>query len=350
MPALMDSRNLASGESRDIQRRSARLRVVAVMSAILLSACVSSPPASTPAGSIPPSAAASEPRPDLAGRVVFLRAGRELGDGTVFTANADGTDEHQLSETGEACCVWATRDGERVLFSTLAPDNRITTAIVNFDGSDRSLIPLPAGTLSLGPGPFSPDGTQIALQAFEALEQPDTKGIYIASADGTNQVQITHGSDIPGDWSPDGTQLLFLRGDATDLYLPLKLFVVNVDGSGEHQVTPADVAVQCCWGYRWSPDGSRIVFADTEGILWLINPDGTDLAQLFVDDTVMHVRRYAVTPAWSPDGSQIMFALSPTPNPFDTSDNGLYVIDADGTGLTLAIGGSDFKREPNWVP
>ena len=28
----------------------------------------------------------------------------------------------------------------------------------------------------------------------------------------------------------------------------------------------------------------------------------------------------------------------------------LYVIDADGTGLTLVIGGNDRKGEPTWVP
>lgn len=334
--------------------RFARARPFAILGAFLLSACVSSPPAASTSGagdtpSAPASAAASQ-RPDLAGRIVFLRAGGTLGDGTVFTANADGSEEHQLSDAGEGCCVWATRNGERVLFSTLAPDRRVTVVTVNFDGSDRFVIPLPDGTLNLGPGPFSPDGTRIAFEGFMVPSAPESKGIFIGNVDGTNLVQITHGGDIPGDWSPDGTQVLFVRGDASDLFLPLQLFVVNVDGSGEHQLTPNDVGVPCCWGYRWSPDGSRILFADAEGILWRINPDGTDLTQVFIDAKVMHIRRYANTPTWSPDGSQIMFALSPTPNPFDTSKNGLFVIDADGTGLTLVIGGNDFKREPSWVP
>jgi hypothetical protein len=45
-----------------------------------------------------------------------------------------------------------------------------------------------------------------------------------------------------------------------------------------------------------------------------------------------------------------MFALDVVPNPFDTSPNGLYVIDANGTGLTFVIGGVNFKREPSWMP
>ena len=318
---------------------------------MLLSACAStSPSPSTSGGSAIPSASAStaSPGPDLAGRIVFVRSGGTYGDGTVFTANADGSDERQLSDLGEACCAFATRDGERVLFDTRAPDGRVTTATANFDGSDRFVVPLPEGTLNLGSGPFSPDGKQIAFEGFDRAH-PEVAGIYVGSARGTDLLQITHDGGIPGDWSPDGTQVLFLRD-------PSRLFIVNVDGSGERQLTPDEVAVQCCWGYRWSPDGSRILFPSDDGLLWLINTDGTELTQLFEDEKVAHVRRAAITPTWSPDGTRIMFGLSPTRSPFDPSGpfdsapNELYVIDADGTGLTLVIGGADYKREPSWVP
>ena len=328
-------------------------RPLTLLGAVLLSACVSGSPAASPSGaseiaSAPASAAASQPRPDLAGRIVFVRAGAYYGDGTVFTANADGTDEHQLSDLGEACCAYATRDGERVLFDTLAPDGRITTATLNFDGSDRVEIQLPDGTLNLGPGPFSPDGKQIAFEGFDDAH-PEVRGIYIGSADGTNLVRITQEGGIPADWSPDGTRVVFLRDPDGDGPGPAHLFVVNVDGSGEHQLTPDAVGVPCCWGFRWSPDGSRILFPSDDGILWLINADGTDLTQLFLDEKVAHFRRSVVTPTWSPNGTQVMFALSQQSRD-ETAPNGLYVIDADGTGLTLVIGSNDFKREPSWVP
>jgi hypothetical protein len=364
----MDTDVLHSGDNLDILRRYlpdaapdafisrlARARPFAFLGAFLLSACVSgSPAANTPGGSaipsVPSSAGASQTRPDLAGRIVFVRSGGIYGYGTVFTANADGSDEHQLSDLGEACCAFATRDGERVLFDTPAPDGRKTTATLNFDGSDRVEIQLPDGTFNLGAGPLSPDGKQIAFYGFDDAH-PEVTGFYIGSADGTNLVQITQDGGIAGDWSPDGSQVLFYRDPSQSL------FIVNVDGSGERQLTPDEVAVPCCWGYRWSPDGSRILFPDDTGILWLINADGTDLTQLFVDDKVAHVRRSAITPTWSPDGTQIMFGLSRTRSPLDPSSpfdpsppNGLYVIDADGTGLTLVIGGADFKREPSWVP
>ena len=335
--------------------RSSSLKSLAVLGLLLLGACATGSPSPSAPGaselpSAPVSAAPSQPRPDLEGRIIFLRSGDQYGDGTVFTANADGSDEHQLSELDESCCAWASGDGERVVFDTRAADGRITTATVNFDGSDRFVVPLPDGTFNLGPGPFSPDGTQIAFEGFDDAH-PEVSGIYIGSADGTNLVQITEDGGIPGDWSPDGTQLLFLRHESNSL------FIVNADGTGERQLTTAELVVPCCWGFRWSPDGSRILFPDENGVLWLINPDGSDLTQLFVDEEVAHVRRNAITPTWSPDGTNVMFGLSPTRSPvdpptapYDPLPNGLYVIDADGTGLTLVIGDNTFKREPFWVP
>jgi dipeptidyl aminopeptidase/acylaminoacyl peptidase len=325
------------------------------LAAVLLSACVSgSPVASTPAGSAiaspPVSAAPSLTPPDLDGRIIFTRSGGTFGDDTVFTANADGTGEHQLTDLGAACCPWATRDGARILLSASAPDGRITTITMNFDGSDPFVIPLPTGELELGPGPFSPDGQRIAFDGFGPREDDPLGGIYIGNSDGTDLVRIT-GPGIPGDWSPGGGQLLFFRGPGGDPPRAGSLFLVNVDGTDEHQLTPDGLEVACCWGYRWSPDGSRILFADAEGVIWAIDADGTHLTELFVDETVNHARRYAITPTWSPDGSQIMFGLSPAP-PFSftvmTSD--LYAIEADGTGLTLVIASGDYKREPSWVP
>ena len=90
---------------------------------------------------------------------------------------------------------------------------------------------------------------------------------------------------------------------------------------------------------------TKILFADSSGVLWTIAPDGSKLTQTFKDAS----GRYAVTPTWSPDGSMIMFALDPTPNQFDHPTNGLYVINSDGSGLDKIIAGNDFKREPVWV-
>jgi hypothetical protein len=43
-----------------------------------------------------------------------------------------------------------------------------------------------------------------------------------------------------------------------------------------------------------------------------------------------------------------MFALDPTNDAFSHPANGLFVIKADGTGLTLISGADDFKSQPEW--
>jgi Tol biopolymer transport system component len=305
--------------------------------ALLLSACGTT---SAPVTSPSPSAGITA----LTGHVIFTRAGGTYGDETVFVAKVDGTDEHQLSELTHGCCPWATRDGSRIVFAANAPDLRVTAEIENLDGSHRVLLPLPKGKLSLAAGPLSPDGTLVALEGFDDAHS-SAEGVYLARAsDGGDRKRVTSKYFAPGDFSPDGKQLLLFQNSSTEHPIPGSLWLVNVDGSGLHQLTAPETMVQCCFNYRWSPDGTKILFA-AEGSLWTIAPDGSGLTQVF--KTVEG--RNAITPTWSPDGSMIMFALDPTPNPFNHPVNGLYVIFADGSGLKQVIGGDDFKREPVWV-
>ena len=99
---------------------------------------------------------------------------------------------------------------------------------------------------------------------------------------------------------------------------------------------------------RWSPDGSRIVFATQRtaprGALWTVQFDGSQLRRLFEDDR----GRFPIAPTWSPDARYVLFALDPTNDRYTHPANGLYVIKADGTGLTLVSGTADFKSQPVW--
>jgi len=234
--------------------------------------------------------------------------------------------------------------------SASAPDGqRLTTGIIDADGSHERKIPLPGKTLNLGPGAWAPDGTRIAVQGWDDTH-PSRAGIYIGRAsDGGDLRRVTRntqgGADLPGDFSPDGKRLAFFR-ERPDEQGVGRLFVVNVDGTGLHPITPPSMAVG---SGRWSPDGTKILFQDARnlphGYLWTVSPDGSNLSRLFADPR----GRFAISPTWSPDGAYVMFALDPSADEFTHPANGLYVIRSDGTGLTLVIGGSDFKREPDWV-
>jgi Tol biopolymer transport system component len=306
--------------------------------AVLLT--IQSSPAASPATSPGNYAGAALP-----GRIVFARAGGSFGDETLFVARAEGTGQRRISRFGVTCCPWATRNRSRIVSSASGQGGRITAVTANLDGTQRVVLPLPKGTLSLASGPFSPGGKTIAREGFDD-QRPANAGIYITrSSDGKVLRRVTRRHFIPGDFSPDGKRLVLFGNTDGQPPPPGRLWVVNTTGTGLRRLTPASIKVQCCSNYRWSPDGSRILFADADGIVWTIAPNGSKLTKVFKDGK----GRYAITPTWSPDGFMIMFALDPSSNPFSHPSNGLFVMQSDGSGLRQVIGGNDFKREPVWV-
>jgi Tol biopolymer transport system component len=295
----------------------------------------------------------------LHGEILFTRAGNQYQDETVFTAHADGSHHHRITGFGKTCCARWSRDGKRILIAA-AEGQRITTGIIRPDGSGELVIRLPAGTLQLGPGAWSANGTRIA---FEGWEDTNARrdGIYYGrlSAGGhlTDLVQLTHARngmhDLPMDVSANGSRVFFFR--------PVKgfpvygqspegsLFVVGANGKGLKRVTPAGMPVEVVGngGGKLSQSGKWIVFTSA-GKIWKIHSNGSGLTKVFSDRS----GRLAITPTWSPDGAYIMFGLDPAGELglVDTPPiNGLYVIRADGSGLTPVIRSADFKREPDWV-
>ena len=71
----------------------------------------------------------------LEGKILFTRAGGKFGDETVFTANADGSDEQRITDHGVTCCPRWTPDGAYILISALSDNDRITTQFIEPDGT-----------------------------------------------------------------------------------------------------------------------------------------------------------------------------------------------------------------------
>jgi len=228
------------------------------------------------------------------------------------------------------------------------PDDRPVT--VAPDGSDlRQIV-----DVHVEYPDWSPDGKRIAFEGWDDSD-PARTGIYTARfGDGGGLIRVTTRPgdfhDIPLDYSPDGKQLVFYRsvGVDPDSSVGGSLWVVGVNGAGKHKIVSASDR-PAPWA-RWSPDGRRILFANERtaptSAIWTVAPDGSRLTQLFRD----YEGRFPIQPVWSPDGSQVLFALDPTNDQFTHPNNGLYVVDVNGTGLALVNGSRDFKSQPEWFP
>lgn len=296
-----------------------------------------------------------EPRSGPEGTIVFIKSGQDDTQ-AFFTANADGSGEWQLTEPGDYCCLMRISPDRSGILTMPggAPPAPITGGVLSVDGSEFELLKLTDPTLNLVPQAWSPDGERIAFEGWDDAD-PSRTGIYTARASDLGdlvRVTDTPGAphDSPLDYSPDGTQLVFYRAVRAEPHFPIdiggSLWVVNVDGSNPHRLwTPGTTPG---WFARWSPDGTKILFATERlqptGALWTVRPDGSGLTKVFEDEE----GRFATGPTWSPDGRQILFTLNRTNDSFVHEPNGFYVIDADGTNLTLVIGGANFKSSPEW--
>jgi hypothetical protein len=122
----------------------------------------------------------------------------------------------------------------------------------------------------------------------------------------------------------------------------MDLYLTDRTGTIVHQLTDAVFSET---GPTWAPDGSEIAFVGTyDGVaeLWAIQPDGGGLRKIIGQPDVT----IPSGPAWSPDGQYIVFSAR-TDEPTGSE---IYLVHADGTGLTRLTYSQGFDYEPKWSP
>jgi len=201
---------------------------------------------------------------------------------------------------------------------------------------------------------WSPDGTKIAFISNRNY----LFSLYVMNADGSNDRLVTDKvlEIAEPAWSPDGGKIAFSAGSGVSVGFSKPsgdIYVINVDGSGLAQLTRDS-------GFNgsasWSPDGKQIAFVsdrdgDSKARIWVMNADGSNQRILPNSQNTTSSGFLGGQPAWSPDGKKILFTA------YGACGGGaavsIYVTNADGGNSQILT--SDPKvcgwySSPRWSP
>jgi Tol biopolymer transport system component len=258
----------------------------------------------------------SGPSPVPVNTIAFVQ------DGDIYTTTLETDAVPRLIAKGLVRPTWSP-DGK--LLAALRPGDSTALFLMNaVGGSLRQLTKYRAGL----DGPtWRPDGQVLGFTLSWRTNYLHGLVMQI-DVDGTHEVQLL-GNDLYRHpvWSPDGT-----RFTVEGVY---GLIFISTNGPD-----PFGLADGCC--VDWSPDGSDIAYAHSNGQIHLIAPTGTNDRAL-LDPAA---RGAEFDPRWSHDGTKIAFLKSDTSVAFPTPVPA--IMNADGTGRLILATGLQANSSVEW--
>jgi Tol biopolymer transport system component len=367
--------------------RFAAIAILAVSASLGVAALVSEPAPDAPAvGECPTPAASAGPPASLApgttpAPVVIgdcepwiayqARASLENGEEprALMAVRPDGSGSHVVAvDRSESYQPDWSRDGERLAFTRDGDEGMTSIWTVNADGSDeQQLVSCGLPCLTLFAPAWSPDDSKLVVARIDLPPGGGTLGdrCYLETVDvttlertvilegpvGTEQVECYWSPR----WSGDGRSIVFempsFDADGRDGSWSLtgsSVAVVDADGPPEQEPRVLTDPALLATHPDWHPTEDLIVFGtrplDSFPSMWLatnlytIRADGTDLRQV-TDYGDLEVR--ATSPTWTPDGEQISFSyVEPATDDLvlDEGNRQLALIRRDGSDLRVIPG------------
>jgi len=317
----------------------ARIAVIATaLAALHLGACGSSQAISCGPGGV-------RPHPEIGGQLLYTCYARPAVNGGLYLLDVTtGAVRPLTSDRAWNLAADWSPDGGRIAFQSTRQGH---SDLYLMDVSDGRLRRLTDGVGFNEHPRWSPDGSWISFTSSRAgVNGPFGAGgsyrdIYLVRPDGSDLRRLTTLSVYDGiaSWSPDGSRLAFVsdRSGAFDIY------TMTSDGRDQRQLTHHEGSRGSAAWPSWSPDGSEIVFnasnppGDSAGASIYTAPAGGG-------DATRVTRGYDFQPDWSPGGSWIAFLGK------RQGHTQLFVVRADGRGLTQLTSDAADKDLPRWRP
>jgi dipeptidyl aminopeptidase/acylaminoacyl peptidase len=267
--------------------------------------------------------------------------------------------QHSPASTdGLACPQWSPRGGQLAVavdgFDDESYEQNFEVRVIDADGGTERVVAQPqAQFMPLSEIAWSPAGDAIAYRTADS--------VWIAPVDGGEPRRLWQGrtstSAIPSGFPPYPGMPDRLAWLATgELAVTAQTDVDGryaqhiVDAVSGHDEVIGTFPMESTWGWSWSPDGLRLVFADTDGTEQLLDR---------VSGTTVPIRPRLlghVLPiwklSWSPDGRRLV-GTAGNPDPSADLGFGLVSMDPDGGSVkvlspwTLALYS---EADASWSP
>jgi Tol biopolymer transport system component len=269
------------------------------------------------------------------GRIAFVS--NRSGNNDIYVMRPDGTDLVNLTHhpASDRLPAWSP-DGSKIAFRSTRNGNS-EIYVMNDDGS---------GVIRLTFDPAvdtSPAWTPEGLVLFSSNRSGRFE-IYSVKPDGSDlrHIDIAVDGDLTfPSASASGHRLAFAT---TNFFDTGAIWIAHPDGSHEKQLTDDELVAAFP---DWSPTGNRVVFSNNVcpvcdlSEIMVVNQGGNNLRQLTPSGDGFN----DLFPRWSPDGTQIVFSRDDFVEATE-----IYIMNADGTGVTNITQHPSFDFEADWGP